>query len=172
MERKLHLQKKLQRRIRTREVSTKDPNQMKNSELMTGTNHQSLIWATTANPLTRQHGHGGAIKGPAATLQEASLTSAAATQSVHRISIRPLTSAMASSWLILALLPALCLGTLPSSHAARAFFVFGDSLVDNGNNNYLVTAARADSPPYGIDTPDHRATGRFSNGKNVPDIIS
>ncbi|KAG2654933.1 hypothetical protein PVAP13_1NG559000 [Panicum virgatum] len=79
---------------------------------------------------------------------------------------------MASSWLILALLPALCLGTLPSSHAARAFFVFGDSLVDNGNNNYLVTAARADSPPYGIDTPDHRATGRFSNGKNVPDIIS
>ncbi|OEL27274.1 GDSL esterase/lipase [Dichanthelium oligosanthes] len=79
---------------------------------------------------------------------------------------------MASSWLLL-LLPVLCLGTLPTtSHAARAFFVFGDSLVDNGNNNYLITAARADSPPYGIDTPDHRATGRFSNGKNVPDLIS
>lgn len=55
---------------------------------------------------------------------------------------------------------------------ARAFFVFGDSLVDNGNNNYLLTSARADSPPYGIDYPTHRPTGRFSNGLNIPDIIS
>lgn len=54
----------------------------------------------------------------------------------------------------------------------RAFFVFGDSLVDNGNNNYLATSARADSPPYGIDYPTHRPTGRFSNGLNIPDIIS
>lgn len=58
------------------------------------------------------------------------------------------------------------------AEARRAFFVFGDSLVDNGNNNYLVTTARADSPPYGIDYPTHRATGRFSNGLNIPDIIS
>ncbi|XP_010936081.1 GDSL esterase/lipase At5g33370 [Elaeis guineensis] len=65
------------------------------------------------------------------------------------------------------------LGTLPvSSEAARAFFVFGDSLVDNGNNNYLATTARADRPPYGIDYPTHQATGRFSNGLNLPDIIS
>lgn len=54
----------------------------------------------------------------------------------------------------------------------RAFFVFGDSLVDNGNNNYLLTSARADAPPYGIDYPTHRPTGRFSNGLNIPDIIS
>ncbi|KAM7269803.1 hypothetical protein ACFE04_025300 [Oxalis oulophora] len=54
----------------------------------------------------------------------------------------------------------------------RAFFVFGDSLVDNGNNNYLVTAARADAPPYGIDYPTHQPTGRFSNGFNIPDLIS
>ena len=80
------------------------------------------------------------------------------------------------TWRLVSL--ALCLGALAvlqaarGADAARAFFVFGDSLVDNGNNNYLITAARADSPPYGIDTPDHRATGRFSNGKNVPDIIS
>ncbi|KAI3783592.1 hypothetical protein L1987_42676 [Smallanthus sonchifolius] len=53
----------------------------------------------------------------------------------------------------------------------RAFFVFGDSLVDNGNNNYLATTARADSPPYGIDYPGHRPTGRFSNGLNLPDAI-
>lgn len=54
----------------------------------------------------------------------------------------------------------------------RAFFVFGDSLVDSGNNNYLATTARADSPPYGIDYPTGRPTGRFSNGLNIPDFIS
>ncbi|KAL8247481.1 hypothetical protein R6Q59_008697 [Mikania micrantha] len=62
------------------------------------------------------------------------------------------------------------------SHLAKAappaFFVFGDSLVDSGNNNYLATTARADAPPYGIDHPSHRATGRFSNGFNIPDLIS
>jgi phospholipase/lecithinase/hemolysin len=60
----------------------------------------------------------------------------------------------------------------PTASAARAFFVFGDSLVDNGNNNYLMTTARADAPPYGIDFPTHMPTGRFSNGLNIPDIIS
>lgn len=68
----------------------------------------------------------------------------------------------------------MALGTLSTqTEAARAFFVFGDSLVDNGNNNYLATTARADSPPYGIDfAPSHRPTGRFSNGYNIPDFIS
>ncbi|XP_008677149.1 uncharacterized isoform X1 [Zea mays] len=67
----------------------------------------------------------------------------------------------------------LCLlAAAPAASAARAFFVFGDSLVDNGNNNYLLTTARADAPPYGIDFPTHQATGRFSNGLNIPDIIS
>ncbi|KAF7805248.1 GDSL esterase/lipase [Senna tora] len=61
---------------------------------------------------------------------------------------------------------------LKGTEGARAFFVFGDSLVDNGNNNYLATTARADSPPYGIDFPTRRPTGRFSNGFNIPDFIS
>lgn len=67
---------------------------------------------------------------------------------------------------------AMALGTLSSQAEGRAFFVFGDSLVDNGNNNYLATTARADSPPYGIDYPTRRPTGRFSNGFNIPDFIS
>lgn len=66
----------------------------------------------------------------------------------------------------------LVLGTIFPRANARAFFVFGDSLVDSGNNNYLVTSARADAPPYGIDYPTHRPTGRFSNGLNLPDLIS
>lgn len=64
------------------------------------------------------------------------------------------------------------LASLSSPSEARAFFVFGDSLVDNGNNNFLATTARADSPPYGIDTPSQQPTGRFSNGLNIPDILS
>lgn len=70
---------------------------------------------------------------------------------------------------------ALLVVTLSSvSHQAeaRAFFVFGDSLVDNGNNDYLLTTARADNYPYGVDYPTHRPTGRFSNGLNIPDVIS
>ncbi|CAM8917951.1 unnamed protein product [Rhodiola kirilowii] len=30
----------------------------------------------------------------------------------------------------------------------------------------------ADAPPYGIDFPSHRPTGRFSNGFNMADLIS
>ena len=74
------------------------------------------------------------------------------------------------SWIIFMIM---ALGTLSTqTEAARAFFVFGDSLVDNGNNNFLATTARADSPPYGIDfPPTHRPNGRFSNGYNIPDFI-
>uniref|UniRef100_A0A5B6YNJ7 Uncharacterized protein n=1 Tax=Davidia involucrata TaxID=16924 RepID=A0A5B6YNJ7_DAVIN len=75
--------------------------------------------------------------------------------------------------ILVVVLAVVIIGTLgPQAEAARAFFVFGDSLVDNGNNNYLVTYARADAPPYGIDYPTHRPTGRFSNGFNIPDLIS
>lgn len=73
---------------------------------------------------------------------------------------------------VLGLVLALGNGCINGAEAGRAFFVFGDSLVDNGNNNYLATTARADSPPYGIDYPTRRPTGRFSNGLNIPDFIS
>ena len=82
---------------------------------------------------------------------------------------------MSSPWFVVTtiIVPLVVVMVTVSPQAeARAFFVFGDSLVDNGNNNYLATTARADSPPYGIDYPTHRPTGRFSNGLNLPDIIS
>ncbi|KAL9257623.1 GDSL esterase/lipase LTL1-like protein [Drosera capensis] len=66
----------------------------------------------------------------------------------------------------------LSLSVAAKGQKRRALFVFGDSLVDSGNNNFLATTARADSPPYGIDFPSHKATGRFSNGHNIPDILS
>jgi len=79
-----------------------------------------------------------------------------------------------TSYVVWSLVTALAISgfNLKGAEAARAFFVFGDSLVDNGNNNYLVTTARADAPPYGIDYPTGRPTGRFSNGLNIPDFIS
>ncbi|KAE8727937.1 GDSL esterase/lipase [Hibiscus syriacus] len=78
-------------------------------------------------------------------------------------------SSVVVSWIVLGLFMAI--STTHVEAVARAFFEFGDYLVDNGNNDYLDTTARADSPPYGIDTPSHRPTGRFSNGKNIPDFI-
>lgn len=52
-----------------------------------------------------------------------------------------------------------------------AVFLFGDSIVDTGNNNALLTTARCDFPPYGKDFPGHMATERFSNGRNPSDIL-
>ncbi|KAG5058175.1 hypothetical protein JHK82_013142 [Glycine max] len=51
------------------------------------------------------------------------------------------------------------------------YFIFGDSLVDNGNNNQLQSLARADYLPYGIDFPGG-PSGRFSNGKTTVDAIA
>ena len=50
------------------------------------------------------------------------------------------------------------------------FFILGDSLVDNGNNNGILTLARANYRPYGIDFPQG-ATGRFTNGRTYVDAL-
>ncbi|XP_074317652.1 GDSL esterase/lipase At5g41890 [Silene latifolia] len=52
-------------------------------------------------------------------------------------------------------------------------FLFGDSLIDAGNNDYIFTLSKADSPPYGIDFSPSGGlpTGRFTNGRTVSDII-
>eukprot|EP00268_Persea_americana_P066164 TRINITY_DN8950_c0_g1_i1.p1 TRINITY_DN8950_c0_g1~~TRINITY_DN8950_c0_g1_i1.p1 ORF type:complete len:405 (-),score=61.35 TRINITY_DN8950_c0_g1_i1:197-1411(-) len=51
-------------------------------------------------------------------------------------------------------------------------FVFGDSLTEVGNNNFLRSLARSDFPWYGIDYPGGKPTGRFTNGRTIGDIIS
>ncbi|TKY68038.1 GDSL esterase/lipase [Spatholobus suberectus] len=56
------------------------------------------------------------------------------------------------------------------SQKVPALFVFGDSLVEVGNNNFLRTIARANYFPYGIDF-SRGSTGRFSNGKSLIDFI-
>ncbi|BFG41058.1 hypothetical protein CerSpe_273320 [Prunus speciosa] len=54
--------------------------------------------------------------------------------------------------------------------ATKGMFVFGSSLVDNGNNNFFESRAKADYLPYGIDFPNG-PSGRFTNGKNVVDLL-
>lgn len=51
-----------------------------------------------------------------------------------------------------------------------AFNIFGDSVVDSGNNNNLYTLVKANFPPYGRDFVNHRPTGRFCNGKLATDF--
>ncbi|KAH6786379.1 GDSL-like Lipase/Acylhydrolase superfamily protein [Perilla frutescens var. hirtella] len=66
----------------------------------------------------------------------------------------------------------LCYGRAETSSVA-ATYVFGDSLVDVGNNNYLsLSLIKADIPYNGVDYPSKKATGRFSNGKNAADFLS
>nr|GMD75889.1 GDSL esterase/lipase 1-like [Ipomoea batatas] len=54
-----------------------------------------------------------------------------------------------------------------------ALFVFGDSLFDAGNNNYINTTNdyRANFRPYG-ETSFPYPTGRFSDGFLIPDFIA
>ncbi|KAL8245442.1 hypothetical protein R6Q59_011700 [Mikania micrantha] len=51
-----------------------------------------------------------------------------------------------------------------------AMFIFGDSVVDVGNNNHLETVVKSNFPPYGRDFINHHPTGRFCNGKLASDF--
>ncbi|KAJ8775331.1 hypothetical protein K2173_020335 [Erythroxylum novogranatense] len=60
---------------------------------------------------------------------------------------------------------------LSSSPCAPALYVFGDSMFDNGNNNFLPTLAKVNFLPYGVNFAEG-PTGRFSNGRIIPDYIA
>ncbi|KAK1368749.1 putative SGNH hydrolase-type esterase superfamily protein [Heracleum sosnowskyi] len=53
-----------------------------------------------------------------------------------------------------------------------AIFVFGDSTVDPGNNNFIQTPFRSNFPPYGENFVNQIPTGRFSNGRLVTDFAA
>ncbi|KAL0724235.1 hypothetical protein Bca4012_038834 [Brassica carinata] len=61
---------------------------------------------------------------------------------------------------------------LPENTTVPAIIVFGDSIVDAGNNDDMITEARCNYPPYGIDFDGGVPTGRFSNGKVPTDILA
>ncbi|KAG8094274.1 hypothetical protein GUJ93_ZPchr0012g21616 [Zizania palustris] len=52
-------------------------------------------------------------------------------------------------------------------------YIFGDSMSDVGNNNYLLLSlAKSDYPWYGIDYASGFPTGRFTNGRTIGDIMA
>ncbi|KAL2473716.1 GDSL esterase/lipase [Forsythia ovata] len=68
-------------------------------------------------------------------------------------------------WLVLVLMVNLGYGVMAQSQPqVPCYFIFGDSLVDNGNNNNIQSLAKANYLPYGIDYP-RGPTGRFSNAE-------
>jgi hypothetical protein len=60
---------------------------------------------------------------------------------------------------------------LPPNVYIPAVFVFGDSIMDTGNNNNMTTPSRCNYPPYGKDFKGGIPTGRFSNGKVPSDFV-
>ncbi|CAK7339024.1 unnamed protein product [Dovyalis caffra] len=59
------------------------------------------------------------------------------------------------------------------SAASLVTYIFGDSLTEVGNNKYFpYSLARSDYPWYGVDYAGGKATGRFTNGRTIGDIIS
>jgi phospholipase/lecithinase/hemolysin len=62
--------------------------------------------------------------------------------------------------------------TTSMAAALTVTIVFGDSLTEVGNNNYMqYSLAKSNYPWYGIDYVGGQATGRFTNGRTIGDII-
>jgi hypothetical protein len=60
---------------------------------------------------------------------------------------------------------------LPPNVTVPALLLFGDSIVDAGNNNNIRTLVKCNFTPYGKDFEGGVPTGRFCNGKVPSDII-
>ncbi|KAL6134770.1 hypothetical protein ACLB2K_066998 [Fragaria x ananassa] len=70
-------------------------------------------------------------------------------------------------------IPGSCLDHFSVQKGHKPLFVFGDSLFDAGNNNYINTpkTAQANFWPYG-ETYFGYATGRYTYGRQIPDFIA
>nr|XP_048330980.1 GDSL esterase/lipase EXL3-like [Ziziphus jujuba var. spinosa] len=60
---------------------------------------------------------------------------------------------------------------LPPNQVIPAVIVFGDSIMDTGNNNDLKSLVKCNFPPYGQDFKGQKPTGRFGNGFVPSDFI-
>nr|XP_023881286.1 GDSL esterase/lipase EXL3-like isoform X1 [Quercus suber] len=60
---------------------------------------------------------------------------------------------------------------IPRNETIPAVIMFGDSVVDTGTNNDIITTVKGNFPPYGRDFRGGIPTGRFSNGKVPSDFI-
>ncbi|GMP44664.1 hypothetical protein CsSME_00013499 [Camellia sinensis var. sinensis] len=86
-----------------------------------------------------------------------------------------LASSSANAFVLLCVLVMICRSSeavvnLPKNVTVPAVIAFGDSIVDQGNNNVIETIAKCNFPPYGKDFVGG-PTGRFCNGKTPADLI-
>ncbi|EEE62882.1 hypothetical protein OsJ_17685 [Oryza sativa Japonica Group] len=68
--------------------------------------------------------------------------------------------------------PALVAAAAQQQQLVPCMYIFGDSLVDSGNNNNILSLARANYQPYGIDFSGAAPPGRFTNGLTVVDMLA
>ncbi|KAE8729057.1 GDSL esterase/lipase EXL3 [Hibiscus syriacus] len=61
---------------------------------------------------------------------------------------------------------------MPENKTTPAVIVFGDSIVDTGNNNDIQTIIKCNCLPYGQDFDGGVPTGRFCNGRIPSDLIA
>ncbi|GMJ14876.1 hypothetical protein like AT1G75900 [Hibiscus trionum] len=61
---------------------------------------------------------------------------------------------------------------MPENETIPAVIVFGDSIVDAGNNNDIRTIIKCNFLPYGRDFDGGVPTGRFCNGRIPSDLIA
>ncbi|EEF34923.1 GDSL esterase/lipase At5g22810 isoform X2 [Ricinus communis] len=87
---------------------------------------------------------------------------------MNKFKIMDLSSSFSSLFLVIALMFIVANG----QPLVPAMFIFGDSVVDAGNNNHLYTIVKANFPPYGRDFANHKSTGRFCNGKLASDFTA
>ncbi|KAI3962679.1 hypothetical protein MKW92_006108 [Papaver armeniacum] len=59
-----------------------------------------------------------------------------------------------------------------STPVVPAVYIFGDSVLDSGNNNFLENQAKSNFAPYGIDFPNGQPTGKATNGATAADFIA
>lgn len=78
-------------------------------------------------------------------------------------------------WVVLTFVAVVCLAAetgAAQNRSVPSVIVFGDSIVDPGNNNKLKSVVKCDFLPYGRDFMGGLPTGRFSNGKVPTDLIA
>ena len=61
--------------------------------------------------------------------------------------------------------------SIPSNETIPAVLMFGDSIVDTGNNNNIKSIVKSNFLPYGREFKGGISTGRFSNGKVPSDFL-
>lgn len=78
-----------------------------------------------------------------------------------------------SYFFVMTTLLVLILLFISTEAAATGLFIFGDSTVDAGNNNYIETIPenRANYEPYAQNGFFQEPTGRFSDGRIIVDFI-